>query len=142
MVNAQSTRPATITIAAILWIVYGGVAMLGSLMTGPGMLGMAIGELIAVAFLITGIRTLSGSPNNVFVAGIFSIVWGTLILIAFLAAVAFARELTGETGAKIVLVTIGLLVSGTLITAGILACMGNTKFLTWRQHRGLVPGPV
>jgi hypothetical protein len=130
--HAQSTRPGSITSAAILWIVYGSIAMAGSLLVGPGILGMIVGELVAIAFLTTGIRTLSGSANSVFVGGILSIVWGALILITFLIGVAFAEE----TAIRVVLVVIGLLLSGTLITAGILACVGNTKFEAWRRYRG------
>jgi hypothetical protein len=130
MIAAQP--PTQSTSAAILWIVYSSVAVAGNLLVGPGILALVVGELVAIAFLATGIRTLSGSPHSVFVGGILSIVWGALILITFLIGVAVADE----TAIRVVLVVLGLLVSGTLITAGILACVGDAKFKPWRQYLG------
>ncbi len=133
----QHTRPGSITAAAILWIIYGGLGTVGGLMglaASHGRVGGGgiFGLFVAVAFLVTGIQALAGKARGMLGTGIASIVWGALVLIALLFLGSLVRH-----GAGGLFAAIGLLFGGMLITAGILACVGNTKFKAWRATRGL-----
>lgn len=136
--GAQLTRPGSITAAAVLWIIYGSLGTLGNLMTlaasggrvGPtGFLGLGL----AIALLITGIQALSGKAKGLLAWGIVSIVFGALGLIAILALGSLARGMHIPVGA---ILLIGVVVAGgLLITPGILACIGNSKYKAWQQSK-------
>ena len=132
----QMTRPGTITAASIMWIIYGGLSLLGNLMTlGGGHVGGAtfIGFGIAIAFLLGGIQLLSGKARGALGLGITSIILGALVLIACLALGSLVRGMHMATG---LLAVIGLVFGGYLGVAGILGCVGNAKYQMWRQSTG------
>jgi hypothetical protein len=120
-----------------LWIVYGSLALLGSLLTLRAAAGpMIVVQLfIAIAFLTGGIQALTGRASTLLATGIVSIIWGALSMIAIFALGALARGHSMR--AELALLTVvGVIVGGILITAGVLACVGNAKFKAWRQYRG------
>jgi hypothetical protein len=133
------SRPGTVTAASIMWIIYGVLALLGNLSTlamsggrtgGPSFVGLGI----AVAFLMAGVQALGGKAKGVLGMGVTSIVLGSLVAIAFIALGGIARGFHEIAG---LLIVIGLLFGGFLATAGILACVGNTRYKAWRASRGL-----
>ena len=133
------SRPGSITAAAVLWIIYGSLSLLGNLMTlaaSHGRTGTSsiFGFAMALAFLITGIQALGGRAKGLLGAGIASIILGAIVLLAFLALGSLVR---GMHAPAALLAVIGLLAGGLLITPGILACAGNGKYKAWRQSRGM-----
>jgi hypothetical protein len=135
----QLTRPGSVTAAAIMWIIYGGFGLLGNLMglaASGGRTGgsSVVGLGIAVAFLITGIQALGGKARGLLGSGIASIVLGALVAIALIALGGIAHDFHKIAG---LLVVLGLLFGGFLVTAGVLACVGNTRYKAWRASRGL-----
>jgi hypothetical protein len=130
----QLSRPGSITGAAVLWIIYGSLGTLGGLISLQHPNGPAIGGFaIAVAFLVTGIQALMGKARGMLGSGIGSIIWGVVVLIAFLALGSIIRGARGLAG---IFAIIGLVFGGILITAGILACVGNGKYKAWRASTG------
>lgn len=132
----QTTRPGTVTAASIMWIIYGGLALIGNLMAlanvKPGS-STVIGLCLAIGFLIAGIQGLTGKAKSMLPMGITSIVLGGLVAIAMLALGSLLKLHAGFG----VLALIGLLLGGYLIVSGILACVGNAKFKAWRASRGM-----
>ncbi len=119
-----------------MWIIYGSLALIGNLAAlgmsggrvgGPGFVGLGI----AVAFLIAGIQTSTGRAKGLLANGIVSIVLGSLGAIAILALGSLMRGFH-PSGA---LVLILLLIPGMLLTAGILACVGNSKYKEFRATK-------
>ena len=125
--------------AAIIWIIYGSLQLIGVLggLAAAGRPGpqLIIGLGIGVAFLMAGITTSTGKAKGLLANGIVSIVLGALIAIAFLALGSLLRGLGGASG---ILMLVGLVFGGLLVTAGILACMNNQKYKEyhWTKHGG------
>ena len=130
--------PGTVIAASIMWIIYGGLGLLGNLgalASSGGKVGTGgiIGIGITLAFLVAGIQTIMGKAKGTLGNGIASIVLGGLVLIAFLALGSMFRGIGGAG----VLLVVGLIVGGILITAGILGCMGNKAYKEYRATKGL-----
>ena len=124
--------PGVVKAAGIIWIVVGGLGLLGQLMSlGAGFRPQNIlGLAIAVAFLVCGIQTVMGKAKDTLGNGIGSIVIG-LLNGGFLgyAASNLPSAMAGAMmlfGAPVVL---GLLVGG------ILALVGRTGYKEWRAQR-------
>ena len=124
--------------ASIIWIIYGGLALIGNLFalagsggrTGtPGILGITI----SAAFLVAGIQTLMGKSKGLMANGIASIVVGALAAIAFLLVGALVRGFHPP----MVLIVVGLLFGALLITGGILALIANKPYKEYRQSKNL-----
>lgn len=131
-------RPGTITAAAIMWIIYGGLSLLGNLLSlAGGRVGGStlMGFGIATLFFAGGIQLLSGKARSVLGLAITSIVLGGLVLLLCVVAGSVIHELHAAAG---LLVVIGLVFGGYLIVAGILGCSGNAKYKQWRYHTGRV----
>ena len=121
--------PGSVKTAAILWIVFGGLGLLGQLMSlasgGFGTRGI-LGLVISVAFVVAGIQTISGKAKDTLGNGIGSIVLGGLaLLLIMLAAAAVGLHWT---------VLLGMLNSGGLVLAGILALVGRAAYREWRAQ--------
>ncbi|MEO8698509.1 MAG: hypothetical protein ABI867_00665 [Kofleriaceae bacterium] len=130
--------PGLAVAASIIWIIYGGLALIGNLLTlaasggrtgTPGFVGIAI----SVGFLVAGIQTLMGKAKGLMANGIVSIVLGGLAAVAFLLLGALIRGFH----APMVLILVGVLFGALLITAGILALMANKSYKEFRQTKGL-----
>src|SRR5690348_14597620 len=127
----QLGRPGTVTAAAIMWIIYGGLSLLGNLMSlahpgGSAILGLGI----SILFLAGGIQLLSGKARGAVGLGVTSIVLGGIVLIACLALASMLHIAAG------LLAILGLVFGGYLIVAGILGCSGNAKYKEWRINSG------
>jgi len=122
--------PGSVKTAAILWIVFGGLGVLGqlfSLMSG-GFRGTGIFALaVSVAFVVAGIQTISGKAKDTLGNGIGSIVLGGLGLLALLFVAFSFRGLA--VGA---ILLIGMVNTGGLVLAGILALSGRGGYREWR----------
>ena len=122
--------PGSVKTAAVLWIVFGGLGVLGQLfsLVGGGFRGTGIFALaISVAFVIAGIQTISGKARDVLGNGIGSIVLGGLGLLALLfVAFSFRGLAIG------VILLIGMLNTGGLVLAGVLALTGRSGYREWR----------
>jgi hypothetical protein len=130
-------RPPSITAAGILWISYGSLALFGDLYIlkfGVNPITL-VGLFVGIAFLTGGIQALTGRARTLLATGIVSIVWGALQLLAFLVVAATSHGRWAPPAALLALV--GLVIGGTVITAGILACVGNARFKAWRSFRGM-----
>lgn len=147
-VSPQTTNPGSAKAAAILWIIVGALGLVGGLLSlANANLQTVVQILVALAFLITGIQTLSGSVSGILGAGIASIILATIGLIAGLAVVVFGGAVAaggaggaggGAAGAGglVMLVGILMLIGPTmLMIAGILACVGNKKYKLWRAYK-------
>lgn len=114
--------------AAIIWIIYGSLQLVGVL-AGLGMgarpgPSTIIGVGLGVAFLMAGITTSTGKAKGLLANGIVSIVLGALIAIAFLVLGALVRNFGGGG----ILLLLALVFGGMLVTAGILACVSNKNY--------------
>lgn len=122
--------------AAIIWIIYGSLQLIGVLgsLAAVGRPGpqLIIGLGVGVAFLMAGITTSTGKAKGLLANGIVSIVWGAIILLAMLALGSLVR---GLGGASSIIMLIGVLLGGMMITAGILACMGNGKYKEYHHTK-------
>ncbi|HTR49119.1 MAG TPA: hypothetical protein VMJ10_00350 [Kofleriaceae bacterium] len=118
-----------------MWIIYGGLGLLGNLMSlGVGVgVQTFVGFAMSLGFLITGIQALSGRAKSLLGSGIASIILGVIVLLALFVL----GSMVNDKAPMAVIAAIGLAFGGMLITAGILACLGNTKFKLWRAYRGL-----
>lgn len=133
---APLSRPGTVTAAAIMWIIYGGLSLLANLVSlANPHVGMStfLGIGIAILFLGGGIQLLSGKARGVLGLGITSIVLGGLVLLACLVLGGLIHELHAAAG---LLAVIGVVFGGYLIVAGILGCSGNTKYKQWIYSTG------
>jgi hypothetical protein len=129
------SRPGSITAAGILWIIYGSLALLGTLVSlraGAGPMNF-LNLFVAIAFVTGGIQALTARASTLLATGIVSIIWGAFTLIACLALGTLFEGMREAAG---LFAVIGFVVGGMLITAGILACVGNAKFKAWRQYLG------
>lgn len=120
----MNARPASITTACILWIIYGGLGILGGVITLRASAGVGGFQIVfGLAFLVTGFQVLMGKASSVLGSGIVCIILGALALVGGLGgAAAFASSLI----AIIVLVNAGL-----LIAAGVLAIVGSGAYKQW-----------
>lgn len=130
--------PGTAIAASIMWIIYGGLGLIGNLAAlgasgGKAGSGGIIGIGITAAFLIAGIQTLMGKAKGMLANGIVSICLGGIVSIAFLALGALIRGFK----APGILIAVGFLFGAILITAGILACVGNKAYKEYRATKGL-----
>jgi hypothetical protein len=135
--NPQAKLPGIVIAASIMWIIYGSLALIGNLLGlaaggRPGA-STAIGFGIAAAFLISGIQALGGKARGLLASGICSIVLGALTSVAFLLLGALIRGFRPPGW----LLGFGFLIGAILITAGILACIGNRSYKEWRAAKGL-----
>jgi hypothetical protein len=124
--NPQAKLPGVVIAASIMWIIYGSLGLIGNLLGlaaggRPGA-STAVGFGIAAAFLISGIQALSGKARGLLASGICSIVLGALI-----------RGFRPPAW----LLGFGFLIGAILITAGILACIGNRSYKAWRAAKGM-----
>lgn len=122
--------------AAIIWIIYGALQLIGVLggLAAAGRPGpqLIIGLGVGVAFLMAGITTSTGKAKGLLANGIVSIVWGAIILLAMLALGSLLR---GFGGASSIIMLIGVLFGGMMIVAGILACMNNQKYKEYHHTK-------
>jgi len=121
-----------------MWIIYGGLGLLGNLASLGATGGRAgtsgfVGLGISIGFLVLGIQALTGKARGMLAGGITSIVLGVIVLIAMLALSSLIRV----HAPMAIFAVLGLVFGGILITAGILACVGNQKFKAWRATKGL-----
>jgi hypothetical protein len=134
----RTKLPGIVVAASIMWIIYGSLGLLGNL-SALGASGGKIGGggffglFIAVAFLVAGIQTLMGKAKGMLANGITSIVLGGLAMIAILALGAISRGFHLPP----ILFVVGFIFGALLITAGILACMGNKAYKEYRATKGL-----
>jgi hypothetical protein len=120
--------PGTALAAAIIWIIYGSLQLLGVLASfGMGARpapGTIIGLGLGIAFLMAGIQTSTGKAKGLLANGIVSIVLGAIIALALLALGSLVRGFGGGG----ILLLLALVFGGMLVTAGILACVGNKNY--------------
>jgi hypothetical protein len=138
--------PASVRAAGVLWIVFGGIGLLGVFLsfgvlvasagraTGPNFCGV----LIPVVFLIVGIQTVSGSINSMVGPAVASLVFGciylglgALVAVLGVGALADARHIEPAilVIAAMILVGLGIL----LVTAGTLALVGKDRYFLWKR---------
>jgi hypothetical protein len=123
--------PVSVLAACILWIVYGAIGLLGGIASVTVSRGPGIGQIIfGAAFLITGIQVLMGKASQIMGSGVVCILLGGLQLLAFASLVNSLGELGGAVPSWIT--TVVLINGGVLITAGILAIVGNGRYKQWR----------
>jgi hypothetical protein len=132
----RNKNPGSVIGASVLWIIYGSLALLGNLVALGGSGGRAgmptlIGLSLGVAFLVTGIQALMGKARGLLAMGITSIVFGGLTSIAFLLLGSLVRGFRAPGW----LLGVGFVVGGMLITAGVLACIGNRAYKDWRATK-------
>ncbi len=127
---ARKTRPLTIACAAILWIVYGVLGIVGSIaaMATAGGAAPAIGGfVIAAALLRAGVRSLGGHSN-------VPRAWATASILLGLFAVGGLAF--GELKVSTVELAIGFAVAGVLlVTPGVLVFIGHAKYRAWQAYR-------
>lgn len=135
---APLPRPGKITAASIMWITYGSLSLLANIgvlsreRPGPMLLASLA---IAISFLVAGIQGLTGRARGMLANGIVSLSLGGLVLLAM----AVMAVLAGGLSIKLVAIvfTVGFVIGGLLVVAGILACSGNSAYKAWRASRGL-----
>ena len=122
-----TSRPGTVTAAAILWIIIGGLGILGQL--GGlifGSIAAVLGLLIAIAFLVVGIRTLTGGQKDTLGNAVGSLVFGGMTLLA-------ALGLASTNGAIVLVLILPQAIA--LVVAGILALSGRQQYRDWYMSR-------
>ena len=129
--------PLLLQSAATLWIVYGMMCLIDAVL-GSLLLGLSLGAIIRLAmaalFIGIAIATLTGGARGIWGYAWVSILLGwvqALVTVIHLGRVEEERPpLINYTPALIPLILIG---------AGVLALMGNSKYLNWRKKRGFTP---
>jgi hypothetical protein len=131
--QAPTKIPGVVLAAGIIWIVFGGLGILGGVMSlGAGASGIAqLG--IAVAFLIAGIQTVTGKAKDTLGNAIGSFIIAGLGLLGTLVLSSIGGRLGGDFIG--VLVMIAVINCGALVTAGILALVGRERYRAWRATR-------
>lgn len=118
-----------VTAAAVLWIIFGALGLLGQLMSlTRGMRPQAlVGLAIAVAFIVAGVQTISGKAKDTLGNGIGAIVIGALNVVFLLYLVGVApRFMAGA------VLLVGAPVALGLVVGGILAPVGRQGYRAWR----------
>ena len=144
--------PGMVRAAGIIWIIYGaGGAACGCLDVlfklpensaqnafephPPGrdpismVQGAGCGVLIAAAFAVVGFRIATGRANDTIVIGVISLVLGGLSGCTGLSLVLFRPGVESLVAASIVAAVTAVF----LLIPGILALVGRTQYLAWRQ---------
>lgn len=137
----QTTNPGSAKAAAILWIIAGAAAIiLGLLSIANFSVGTIITLFVGVAFLVTGIQTLTGTVSGIMGAGIASIILAAIAILigasAFIVGAGAAGAGGGALGAIIMIAGAIYLFGGAfLLIAGILAIVGCKKYLRWKAYK-------
>jgi hypothetical protein len=133
--------PTTVTIAGIVWILFGGVIFLNLLVllllmyadaaggqVGAAVAGGVCGGLIiglfGAAFIFVGVQSVRGTARDTLGNGIGSIIFGLLN---------FGSGGLQASGGHMIQAGIGFLAGVGLLTAGILALVGRGDYKTWRK---------
>lgn len=138
----EAPFPMSVRVGGILWIVYGCLGLISSvanLATGGQNANPATpicSVLVALAFLITGVQTVTGKVSDLLGAGIASIILGLITGAAGVFLLVSAKGNQVPQFAYLLLMVIGLLAI-LLISAGFLVIAGRTQFLEWREAMGL-----
>jgi hypothetical protein len=121
--------------AAIIWIAWGGLGLVGNLAAlGDG--GGVPRLILPVAFLVTGIQALLGKTSSILGAGIACVVLAGLGLIAILA---LPVMLGGRAGFAGIWLLVGLTAVTPLLVSGILAIKSNAAYKRWVAVRRTRP---
>jgi hypothetical protein len=136
--------PATVMAAGIFWIALGAVLVLALLVALAGAFFMAQGRqekgevvfggictglffgLIGAAFIFVGVQTVLGTARDTVGNGVGSIIFGALN-----GAAGLGYVLTREYFQSVVSFICGV----GLLTAGVLALVGRTRYKAWRRSR-------
>lgn len=128
--------PGAAIFSAIVWIIFGSLYLLGALaqLAGrPQPISLMIGIALGIVFLLGGIQTCTGKARSLLGPAITAIVVGSIGLIALLAVgAAFSRFLGGAGGA---IILIGVLITGLMLTSGIIGCVTNKKYKEFHQTK-------
>jgi hypothetical protein len=138
---AEFSRPWTITVASVIWIVWGGLAALYIALAivcdfrdffhGGPINAMKTGGILAVVMaaflyvLYAGIQTFRGRARDTLARGIASVLLGPCILLYWAAG----------GGDSLMLTLMGLFWSTSPVAAGVLGLTGRRKYRAWRQAR-------
>jgi hypothetical protein len=140
--------PTTVTIAGIVWIIFGGLTLLNSLVlvlliadggqagaaaAGIESVGLVPGIIVAPLFIFVGVQIVGGvrgTARDTLRNGIVSIIFGLLN---------FGFGLLNCSGAlqagsgQVIQAGIGFLAGVGFFTAGVLALVGRSNYKTWRK---------
>jgi len=134
--EAEWVYPTSVTIAGIVWIVFGGIILVNVLVLllmprwqrEAAMIGGASArffrDLFGAAFIYVGVQSVRGTARDTLGNGIGSIVFGLLKLVW--------GGLQASDGENIQ-AGIGFLAGAALIAAGVLALIGRSKYKAWRR---------
>jgi hypothetical protein len=128
--------PGAAIFSAVVWIIFGSLYLLGSLaqLAGrPQPLSLMIGLALGIVFLMGGITTCTGKARSLLGPAITAIVVGSLGLIAMLVVGAVFTRAFGGGGGAIIL--IGVLITGLMLTSGIIGCIANRKYKEFHQTK-------
>ena len=144
--------PVPVRIAGVIWIVFGGLIVMGAALTlltslsrpqVPNAGAQTAGNvcqglfqlLIGAAFLFVGVQTVKGTAKDTLGNAIGSIILGALNggfgFVLVLGALALAGG--GMAALAVVLGGISVLAGLGLITAGVLALVGRKEYRAWKQ---------
>src|SRR5262245_29984388 len=142
--------PVAVRIAAILWIGFGALGIIGGVVqlaqagaqagNDQSRGGSCCGFVIAIAFVVVGFQTWTGQAKDTLGNGIGSILIGLLYLgVTALLFTAGVRANLGG-GVKLIAAFVGL-VGMSLILAGVLALGGRDQYRRWRAESGIATPP-
>ncbi len=128
--------PGAAIFAAVIWIIFGAIYLLGALaqLAGrPQPLSLLIGLALGAVFLTGGIMTCTGKARSLLGPAITAIVVGSIGMIAMLVLGAvFSRAFGGGGG---IIILIGVLITGLMLTSGIIGCIANRKYKEFHQTK-------
>lgn len=121
------SRPASVTTAAIFWIIYGGLGLLGNLISlvNGAVGGGVFGLLISAVFLSVGISSIRGKAKDTLGNAIGSLVLGGLGLLGSI----YLMTINPAVGVVTILFVL------LLVVAGILALIGRQGYRDWVYHK-------
>jgi hypothetical protein len=142
--------PIGVRIAAIIWMVFGGLVVAGILIAVVGIVFVAAGQgaapnfcapacviLMALHFLISGIQTFRGAAKSTWGNAVTSVFVGALCLAGAVAVFSGGLFPRGELAAIVLVGSIYSLPALALLVAGVLALIGNSAYEKWREAHGL-----
>lgn len=155
--GGAATLPSTVYAAGVVWIVFGCLILLNSLVTlfvpapqpqpgenqpAPNVCPVLIGVLFGVVFIHVGLQSVKGTAKDTLGNGIGSIViglgnggFGALMVVGGLALGGTVGLIACVGGGISVLCGLGLL------TAGALALVGRADYKAWRRSEKAARAP-
>lgn len=132
----RHSLPGGAIFAAIVWVIFGALYLIGALMQlasgRPQPISLMIALALGIVFTSGAITTFMGKAKSLLGPAIVAIIFGALTLLAMLFVGSLFRGLGGAGG---VVMLIGVVIGGLLLTSGIIGCITNKKYKEYHHTK-------